>query len=207
MAERGGFEYHSSVLCSCFRLCLATLKCSKIKGSNAVRVGISGNADFSGFVLICHISATREKGAFCSLFLLLVASRLRSMSHLPIFQGFIEVVPHSVPHGHTDCSIRGRVSDPCRFSRSDKRTDLFHSMGHLNQRCAVLSVVCRVTPLVNRPLVLRGTWQRHQESNLDIRNQNPLRYHYAMSLYSHIKLSYVFLSPFITRIMHIETQP
>ena len=98
MAERGGFEYHSSVLCSCFRLCLATLKCSKIKGSNAVRVGISGNADFSGFVLICHISATREKGAKRSLFLLLVASRLRTLIRLPIFQGFIEVVPHSVPH-------------------------------------------------------------------------------------------------------------
>ena len=28
----------------------------------------------------------------------LTTSRLRSMSHLPIFQGFIEVVPHFVPH-------------------------------------------------------------------------------------------------------------
>lgn len=73
---------------------------------------------------------------------------MRTLSHLPIFQGFVALY-HALYHRHMDCSIRGHMSDPCRFSRSDKRTDLSHSMGHLNQRCTVLSVVCRHTFALN----------------------------------------------------------
>ena len=48
-----------------------------------------------------------------------------------------------------DFSIRGHMSDPCRFSRSDKRTDLFHSMGYFRERYAMLSVICRHTFVVH----------------------------------------------------------
>ena len=72
----------------------------------------------------------------------LTTSRLRSMCHLPIFQGFIEVVPHSVPH---------TAYQPHRESGLTliSLTDLFHSMGHFLERCTVLSVICRHTFVLN----------------------------------------------------------
>ena len=45
--------------------------------------------------------------------------------------------------------IQGHMQDPVRFSCSDKRTDLFHSMGHFCERCAMLSVVCRHTFVIH----------------------------------------------------------
>lgn len=147
---------------------------------------------------------------------------MRTLSHLLIFQGFVALY-HALYHRHMDYSIRGHMSDPCRFSRSDKhwqgvflrslsaktnsQTDLFHSMGYLHQRYAVLSVVCRDTLHVNRPLVLRGNWQGYYELNIDTSGQSRLHCRYAISLYSHINPSYVFLIPFIARIMLLDTHP
>ena len=42
-----------------------------------------------------------------------------------------------------------------------KLTDLFHSMGHIVERCAVLSVVCRHTFVIHADAVQRALHLRH----------------------------------------------